>query len=172
MTDGFPPFLDIVFFAMVAAFLVLRLRSVLGRRTGNERPPRPNPYTPPKPGEAEAAADNVTRLPERRPVGETEPPAAPRNALEAGIAQIKIADPSFDARGFTAGAKAAFEMILNAFAAGNTGALRPLLADEVYQRFAAAIQERHAAGQVLETTLVGIKNAEIVEAAMTAATPW
>ncbi len=101
-------------------------------------------------------------------MGETEPPAAPRNALEAGIAQIKIADPSFDARGFTAGAKAAFEMILNAFAAGNTGALRPLLADEVYQRFAAAIQERHAAGQVLETTLVGIKNAEIVEAAMNA----
>ncbi len=165
MTDGLPPFLDIVFFAMVAAFLVLRLRAVLGRRTGNEQQ-RPNPYVKPTPGEAESPADDVTRLPERPAPGETAPAAPPRSALEAGIAQLKIADPSFDPRVFLGGAKAAFEVILNSFAAGDTSTLRPLLADDVYERFAAAIRERHAAGQVLETTLVGVKNAAIVEAAM------
>lgn len=167
MDSGFA-FFDIVFFAMVAAFLILRLRSVLGRRTGNENPERWTSRNKPAP-QARDAADNVSRLPDRaRPVGEAGPvidlPAS--SPAEAGVTQIKVADPSFDARTFTDGARGAFEMIVGAYAQGDTATLRPLLADDVYENFAAAIGGRQQAKQTLETTLVGIKSAEIVEARM------
>ena len=114
-------FLDIIFFAMVAGFLILRLRSVLGRRSGEEKPERWRPQAgkPPVPGAprpGDAPADNVTQFPEREaaPAATAEPPAP--GSVEAGIAAIKTADPSFDAKGFEGGARAAFEMIVNAFA--------------------------------------------------------
>ena len=160
-------FLDIIFFAMVAGFLILRLRSVLGRRTGDENAERWKPH---RPGQApEQLPDNVTRFPERgasqAPAGEEEaaPPPVP-GSVEAGIAAIRAADPSFDARGFAQGARGAFEMIVQAFAQGDAAALRPLLADGVNQSFAAAIRERQSRGHVLSTTLIGIRSAEIVEA--------
>jgi predicted lipid-binding transport protein (Tim44 family) len=166
MDSGFA-FFDIVFFAMVAAFLILRLRSVLGRRTGNENPER---WTARKPApQAREAADNVARLPDRsRPAGEAGPVLdLPANSpVEAGVTQIKVADPSFDARGFVEGARGAFEMIVGAYAQGDSATLRPLLADDVYENFAAAIRGRQQAKQTLETTLVGIKSADIVEARM------
>jgi predicted lipid-binding transport protein (Tim44 family) len=167
MDSGFA-FFDIVFFAMVAAFLILRLRSVLGRRTGNENPERWTARNKPA-AQARDAADNVARLPERaRPAGEAGPvidlPAS--SPAEAGLTQIKVADPSFDARVFTEGARGAFEMIVGAYAQGDTAGLRPLLADDVYENFAAAIRGRQEAKQTLETTLVGIKSAEIIEARM------
>ena len=168
MDSGFA-FFDIVFFAMVAAFLILRLRSVLGRRTGNENSER---WTTRKPApQAREASDNIARLPDRsRPAGESAPaptldlPAS--SPAEAGLTQIKVADSSFDARSFVDGARGAFEMIVGAYAQGDAATLRPLLADDVYENFAAAIRNRQQAKQTLETTLVGIKSAEIIEARM------
>jgi predicted lipid-binding transport protein (Tim44 family) len=165
MDSGFA-FFDIVFFAMVAAFLILRLRSVLGRRTGNENPER---WTARKPApQAREAADNITRLPDRsRPAGEAPTLDLPANSpVEAGLTQIKVADPSFDARSFIERARGAFEMIVGAYAQGDTATLRPLLADDVYENFAAAIRARQQAKQTLETTLVGIKSADVVQARM------
>lgn len=170
MGDGFA-FLDIVFFAMVAGFLILRLRGVLGRRTGNEsperwttRPPRqvPGKTAPAAPGEA--LPDNVTRLPDRATRPADSAPAEPGSPLEAGITQIKLADRNFDPRGFATGARGAFEMIVGAFAQGDKAALRPLLSDEVYKQFADAIDARQQAKQTLETTLIGVRNVDIVEA--------
>lgn len=152
--------IEIVIFAMIAAFLVYRLRSVLGRRTGEERQ-RPNPFTV-QPGRP----DNVVTLPER---GRPRPDAAPVSpdepmSLAASLAQIKSADPSFDEKHFLQGARAAFQMIVEAFARGDTAALRPLLSDEVYDNFARAIRERQAAGQTLETRIDQIREADVVEA--------
>jgi predicted lipid-binding transport protein (Tim44 family) len=169
MGDSSFQFFDIIFFAMVAAFLVLRLRSVLGKRTGTENPERWRPRPPVAPrGDQPARPDNVTPLPPRNgaPPAEVLAPAAPSTPLEAGITQIKLADPSFDPRGFVAGAKQAFEMIVGAFAQGDSAALRPLLSDEVYDNFVSDIRRRQQAKQTLETTLVGIKSAEIIEAKM------
>lgn len=161
MGDGFP-FLDIIFFAMVAAFLILRLRSVLGKRTGNERP-RQDPFQP-RPEQDEDDSDNVVSLP-KRDGARPDMTAAP-GSLAASLTQVKIADPSFDEKYFASGAQAAFEMIVAAFARGDKDALRPLLDDDVYDRFAAAIDQRVARGETLETTLVEIKAADITEAAM------
>jgi predicted lipid-binding transport protein (Tim44 family) len=166
MGDSFQ-FFDIIFFAMVAAFLVLRLRSVLGKRTGNENPERwRSTPTPPRNAEPLPRPDNVTPLPPRNGAPVDVTPPTPATPLDAGITQIKLADPSFEPREFASGAKQAFEMIIAAFAQGDSAALRPLLSDEVYDNFVADIRRRQQAKQTLETTLVGIKSAEIIEAKM------
>ena len=155
MGDGFQA-LDIILFAMIAAFLVLRLRSVLGKRTGHEkRPPE---------GAAESRResqpnDNVVELPDRNtdtsaPVFENIDPDDP---IAVGLTEVKIADPSFDLETFKGGATAAFEMVVQAFAEGDVKALRGLLNDEVLDNFTAAIEEREKAGETLETTVIGIK---------------
>ena len=161
MGEGFY-FIDILIFAMIAAFLVYRLRGVLGRRHGEERQ-RPNPYTS-RPGQE--AGDNVVTLPDRGRVPVDVPPPAPDEpySLAAGIAQIQANDPTFDEKGFVQGAKAAFGMIVTAFAQGDTPTLRPLLSDDVYDNFAAAIRNRQSSGETLETTVTAIRDADVTEA--------
>ncbi len=156
-------FLDIIVFAALAAFLVLRLRSVLGRRTGNERPPRDVFGTKPSPDQAN---DTVVALPSRvraEPAAEDVDQADP---LAVGLAQIRGIDSAFDPDGFAAGARGAFEMIVASFSAGDRDTLRPLLSDEVFENFNQAITDRAEHKHSLETTLVGIRTAEIIEASM------
>ena len=120
MGEGFQ-FLDIVFFAMVAAFLVLRLRNVLGRRTGQERPPPADPFGRRKPVERPEETGKVLELPDRGPATiREEPQAGPADPTSGAITQIKIADPSFDLDHFLGGARRAFEMTVQ-WASARTG---------------------------------------------------
>ncbi|CAK0751242.1 Tim44 domain-containing protein [Azospirillaceae bacterium] len=172
MNDGFY-FIDIVIFAMVAGFLVYRLRSVLGRRHGEERS-RPNPFAaPPSPGGLPDShlPDNVIPLPDRNARLQQQPPEflpAPESdlpqSLEANLARVRMADPNFDEKAFLRGARNAFEVIIAAFADGNLETLRPLLSDEVYNHFASAVRSRIAAGETLETRLERICEVELLEA--------
>lgn len=157
MSDGFH-LLDIVFFAMVAAFLVLRLRSVLGRRTGEERPPPESPAAR-RPG-APVTGTVIDLASQRKPAAEP-PPTGP---AAGGLLAIRAAEPSFSHLAFLDGARGAFTMIVAAFAAGDTATLKPLLSPEVFGQFAAAIQARVQAGHRLETELVRIRSAEAIEA--------
>jgi predicted lipid-binding transport protein (Tim44 family) len=164
MSEGFA-YIDILFFAMVAAFIALRLRSVLGRRTGHERR-RSGGF-----GNARSngATDNVVALPDRSgPAAEAEAGIADLadGDVKAGLTQIRRADQRFDLRAFLSGARGAFEMIVEAYSAGDKEALRPLLADAVFNGFAGAIDQRAAAGQTLETQLIAIRAADVVEAGM------
>jgi predicted lipid-binding transport protein (Tim44 family) len=155
-----PHYFDIILFAMVAAFLVLRLRSVLGRRTGNER--RRELLRGPA-----TAGDKVVALGQRpNSVTAVTPIAAqaPAGTVAGGLAQIAAADPAFDAKQFLDGARAAFDWVLGAFAAGDKTKLRPLLSDDVYKPFAAAIDEREAASETLETRVSKVSDIDIVEA--------
>jgi predicted lipid-binding transport protein (Tim44 family) len=171
MSDGFA-YIDILFFAMVAAFIALRLRSVLGRRTGQERrrtggflgPSRANGAA-----DGKSASDNVVALPDRTSVPvETDAAIADlaEGKVKTGLTQIRLADPSFDLNQFLTGARAAFEMIVQAYAAGDKDALRPLLADDVFAGFAGAIDQRSADGHTLDTQLMAIESADVVEAGM------
>jgi predicted lipid-binding transport protein (Tim44 family) len=164
MSEGFQ-YIDILFFAMVAAFIALRLRSVLGRRTGQERR-RSAGFGSPRPN---GAADNVVSLPDRSSA-QAEADAGlvdlADGSVKTGLTQIRLADSRFDLQQFLAGARAAFEMIVEAYAAGDKAALRPLLADEVYRGFDGAIDQRQAAGQTLETQLTAVPAAEVVGAEM------
>jgi predicted lipid-binding transport protein (Tim44 family) len=149
-------YFDIILFAMVAGFLVLRLRSVLGRRTGNERR-RDLFFRRPR-----ALAEKVPAAAEATPLAVT--PSVPVDKMTEGLNQIRRADPRFDPQGFLDGARVAFDMIVTAFAGGDKAALRPLLSDEVFQQFVAAIDERNAAQETLETKILQLDNSKIVEA--------
>ncbi len=158
-------FLDIILFALIAIFLGLRLRSMLGRRTGQER--RRDPFAARK--TEEASEGKVIPLPDRgaQAAGAEATEASPGGAdadVQAGFEGIAAADRGFSPAAFLAGARAAFEIVVNAFGAGDAGALRPLLSDEVFDNFNRAIQARAKAGHTRQTTLVGIASASVVEA--------
>jgi predicted lipid-binding transport protein (Tim44 family) len=156
----FQQYFDIILFAMVAGFLVLRLRSVLGRRTGNER--RRDLFV----RRDRPVADKVPVIDEQGANGSM-PAATDTRAMDAvaeGVNQIRRADPSFDAPQFLEGVRIAFEMIVTAFAGGDKASLRPLLSDEVFQQFATAIDERAAAKETLETRILQLDSADIAEA--------
>jgi len=165
MGDSFA-YLDVVLLAMVAAFLIYRLRGVLGRRTGNEKP-RPDPFRAEETAPRRAPPAVAPRqLPERAPAVERRPAemTEPANPIAEGLRQIAAADPAFGPDWFIAGARKAFAQIVEAFAKGDLQTLRPLLNDDVYGNFTAAIEARGRAGETLETTLVGVKAADILEA--------
>jgi predicted lipid-binding transport protein (Tim44 family) len=169
MSGGYQ-YLDIILFALVAAFLILRLRNVLGRRNGH-RGRSNDPFgTPSKPEKSE---DKVVRLPDRSDqtpetaqAAAEEPESETQTPLEAGLTQIKVADPKFDPREFLSGARLAFEVILTSYAGSDTAALKPLLSPEVFGNFSQSIRDRQQANETMEITLVGIKSADTVEAYM------
>lgn len=156
MGDGGFQFLDILLLGAIAGFIALRLRAVLGQRTGHEQRRRP-PFGGPE-GEAEKPGaderDNVIALPRRE---------ADAGPVDEKVQRIRAADPTFDGAEFLEGAKAAYEMIVTAFAAGDKDALRPLLSREVFTDFAGVIDERTNRGETVETTFVGLRSAEIAD---------
>ncbi len=180
MSDGFQYF-DIIFFALIAVFVILRLRSALGRRTGQERQRLNNIFsrsTEPEdqntgkvihlPGRGEESEDELFEK-ELSDIGEREAtqPQAGNDDMEevrAGLMRIRTADPDFSPRFFQSGSKGAFEIIVEAFAAGDTAALRPLLGDDVYDEFADAIRARIAAKETVETAIVSLDSTDIVAA--------
>jgi len=156
MGDGGFQFLDIILLGAVAGFIALRLRSVLGQRTGHEQQRRRRFGAGPETDAPETAEDGkIITLPRR-----DQPPAT---TGDAGIDRIRAADPRFDVAEFLNGAKAAYEMIVTAFAAGDKDTLRPMLSREVFADFAGVIDERAKRGETMETTVVGLRNVEIVE---------
>ena len=160
LSEGFF-FVDIIVFALIAGFLVYRLYSVLGRRTGEERP-RPRPFGADRPGSD--VPDNVIPLPERGRTSEANDKGEQPFSLAAGLAQIRTADPTFDEKLFLQGAHSAFEIIVKGYADGDTAVLRPLLSDDVYDSFATEIRRRVAAGEKHETTIERVRDIEILEA--------
>jgi predicted lipid-binding transport protein (Tim44 family) len=165
MGDGY--YLDILLFALVAAFLIFRLRSVLGRRDGFQGKSEDRMPFPERP---DRMAEPPVRLPDRTDGPDAasidEGPATQPPSVDAGVTQIRVADPSFDEKEFVAGAQKAFEWILQAFANDDLRRLQPLLSQEVFNNFAQTIRSRQQAGNTLESTLVGFKSADIVEAYM------
>jgi predicted lipid-binding transport protein (Tim44 family) len=168
-----------IIFLALAVFIFLRLRSVLGQRTGRERPPY-DPYAAREP--ARPATEKVVALPNRIPDTAQKPsepsePAEPATPVErwAGVAAvgspvatgldaIAAADPEFDAKHFLTGARAAYEMIVNAYAEGDRRTLKNLLSREVYDGFDGAIADREKKGEKVESRFVAIDKAEITAA--------
>jgi predicted lipid-binding transport protein (Tim44 family) len=164
-----------IIFLALAVFIFLRLRSVLGQRTGRERPPY-DPYSAREP--ARPAPENVAALPNRtldaaapKPAEEAIEPgerwkgvAEPGSVLAAGLDAIAAADSGFDAKHFVTGARAAYEMIVTAYAEGDRRTLKNLLAREVYDGFESAITERERKGETVESRFVSIDEAAVTNA--------
>ncbi len=161
----------------VAIVVLVRLRSVLGTRTGNERPPTPRVQPQPQSTtQTKAPADdNVTQISLALP-----PPEIDRRALKldaeieqlshgdahvaAGLKAVADADPAFSPKAFIEGAKQAYEMIVTAFAAGDRKTLKNLLDKDVYDGFEKAIADREAAGRTVDFTFVGLPGIAISDA--------
>lgn len=173
-------FIDIytIIFLVIAVVIFIRLRSVLGRRTGNERQPF-DPYSK-REGLPGAANGKVVDLPRR---ASSAPPATAAETQQSVAERIKAAapegtplndslkaiagvDPSFEAREFLNGAKAAYEMVVTAFAEGDRKTLKQLLSREVYDGFVGAIGQREARGETIEFRFVGIDRTEIMTAGL------
>ena len=151
--------IEIVILAMIAAFLGLRLYSVLGRRAEHEEEPIPTRFDA---GEAHPPAP-VAQL---RTAAPARPPELEgvRPAVEQGVRAIAAADRRFDILGFLEGAKGAYAIVLEAFWSGDRETLRELCDDDVYASFDAAISAREEAGETLDNRLVRIEEAKIDEA--------
>ncbi|MFO1255606.1 MAG: Tim44/TimA family putative adaptor protein [Sphingomonadaceae bacterium] len=153
---------EIVILAMVAAFLGLRLYSVLGRRAEHEEQPRLEPTSEPAP---RISAPELTD----RSAGSAQPrPLVPgvTPAIERGLKEIAVADKRFDILSFLEGAKGAYGMVLEAFWKGDRESLAKLCDPAVLTAFSAAIDAREAAGEKLDNRLVRITDAVIVAAAL------
>lgn len=162
-----------IFFLIAAVVIFFQLRSVLGRRTGNERPPF-DPYTASRTREKDPAkGENVVSLPRKRNGNDNEDAyvaidamAKPGTDVNRGLRAIKDADPSFDPKGFVEGAKMAYEMIVMAYADGDRKTLKNLLSREVYDGFVAAIADRETRSEKIQSSFVGIDKIDIVAAEM------
>lgn len=151
-------FLDIILLAMIVAVIAFRLYSVLGRRTGHERSPEEQVHVPDARAK-QGSSDNVVKLPERS----TSTPTA-NDPVSRAMMDIKLADRHFDEAQFMEGARAAYEMVVVAFAEGDREALRPLLNEEVYAAFEGAISERERRNQSMEFNFLGLEAAEVTGA--------
>lgn len=151
---------SIVLLAMIAAFLGMRLYSVLGKRTGHEQEPvlpRRDDRAGPVPVRLDDADASAPAQGAPAQAGLVYEPAA-----ENGLRQLLATDRGFDAGRFMEGAEAAYRMILEAFWTGDRNALRDLCDDDSYDAFVAAIDAREARGERLDNRLVGIDSARIV----------
>ena len=163
-----------IIFLALAVFIFLRLRSVLGQRTGRERPPY-DPFAA-RDQVRGTTGDKVVTLPTRaveqaaKPAEPAEPVdrwkdiAPPGSAVAAGLDAILAADKTFDPRHFLTGARAAYEMIVTAFAQGDRRTLRERLSKEVYDSFEGVIREREGRGETAESRFVSIDTTEIAAA--------
>jgi predicted lipid-binding transport protein (Tim44 family) len=164
-----------IIFLALAVFIFLRLRSVLGQRTGRERPPY-DPYSA-RDAVRGATNDNIVTLPGRsaadaaqKPAETAEPAerwkgiAEPGSTVAAGLDTIAGEDKAFDVKHFVTGARAAYEMIVLAYAEGDRRTLKNLLSREVYEGFETAIRERESKGETVETRFVAIDKSDITAA--------
>jgi predicted lipid-binding transport protein (Tim44 family) len=157
----------------VAVFVLFRLRSVLGTRTGNERPPMerrkpaeaaPEETVVPLRPRGTAAPDLDDDHRARKIEAEIEQFSKGNEELGAGLKAVVEADPTFTPKSFLEGAKQAYEMIVTAYASGDRAMLKNLLEKDVFEGFQRAIADREAAGQSVDFTFVGLPKIEISDA--------
>jgi predicted lipid-binding transport protein (Tim44 family) len=164
-----------IIFLALAVFIFLRLRNVLGQRTGTERPPFDRAARNTVPGGPDSSVVPIPgKVIDQAPLAPTAEVTAPSDrwkdvapagtALAQGLDEIAASDTSFDPKHFLSGARSAYEMIVLAFANGDRRALRDLLSSEVYDSFEAVIRDREKHEQKTETRFVSIDKAELVGA--------
>jgi predicted lipid-binding transport protein (Tim44 family) len=147
----------LLFFAGVTAFVIFRLISVMGTRTGHEQS-----------HDLEAvrrAASSRADDPQREERDERATPEPPK-PVSTNARVLREADPYFDEAAFLEGARGAYEMIVEAFASGDLKSIRPYLNDSVYGAFKGAVVDRDGAGYASDLKFVGIERASIIESSV------
>lgn len=152
--------MDIIILAIIAVFVALRLRSVLGKQTGFDLRQSPGGLAPKR-------DERVIQLPERLAPKEEDPVLLAKledAGLSQALASMRNVDADFTAGDFLAGARAAYDMAFDAFRKGERGPLKMLMSPEIYREFDQAIKTREAAEEKPEITLVSISDAAVAGA--------
>lgn len=156
-----------LFFLVAAVLIFLQLRSVLGRRTGHEKPPF-EPMSPREQARPEPVdTGKVITLPRREfsdnedRLNQADLYAKPGTEANNDLRELMKVDPAFDPKGFFQGARMAYEMIVTAFAEGDRKTLRGLLSPEVFESFQSAIADRESRGEKVKFTFVGISRMDL-----------
>ena len=175
--QSFDPFTVAILVAAIV--IILKLRSVLGQKTGHQEDlsdifnQKNKKQQNNQPNQDGPSADNVVKLPTRTQAGgvdadEKDPRIAqidkiakPRTKINKGLKQILQADQSFNPKEFMAGADMAYEMIVNAFAQGDTKSLANLLSREVFEGFESVIDDRNSRGETVKSTFIGIDESQV-----------
>lgn len=144
------PFIDILIFAVIAIFLIFRLRSILGTKDGFENSENRL--------DSESSTDNVIKFKGKSPDKVSVPLSG------SGLKELRKLDPTFKDEEFSNGAKAAFPLILNSFSDGDLGSLRRYLGFDLYEEFSSAIHQRDAAGEKLKITIEKIEDIQLLDA--------
>jgi len=144
------PFIDILIFAVIAVFLIFRLRSILGNRDGFEKPL--------KTVQTESSADNIINFKGKKPIVES----TPLNG--SGLKELRKLDNSFKDEEFLSGAKTAFPLILNAYSESDLGSLRRYVGFDLYEEFSNAIHQRDAAGEHLKIDVETVNDVQLLDA--------
>jgi predicted lipid-binding transport protein (Tim44 family) len=174
--QNFDPFTIAILVAAIVVFL--KLRSVLGQKTGHQEDLSDlfDREKDKQKREDGANADNVVKLPTRQQTNSSDPDekdprlahidkiAKPRTKVNKGLKQILEADNNFNPKEFMAGADMAYEMIVNSFAQGDAKSLKSLLSSEVFEGFKSVIDERESRGETVKSTFIGIDESEIQSA--------
>ncbi len=163
MGGGLP--IDLILFGMIALFLVLRLRSILGRRQGFERPAD----APMRAGRGPAgAAPVIDAVAEPAPPARVLPDAG--SPIGATLTRMQAVDRNFQAQRFLDGAESAFRLIVGAYASGDRLTLRTLLNEDMYTAFETAIATQERNGEINRTDIRSVQTAEILSAALSGVT--
>lgn len=160
-------FLTIIF-AVITGIVFYQLYRVLGQRTGQERPPF-DPLAGQSENDNAGAADNVITLPHHKKTrhvdfSDIDAVAPAGSTINQGLRAIRRVDPSFSVKMFMDGVRAAYEMVLTAFANGDTDTLKKLLAQDVYEGFSTSIAERSKTDETVKFSFVGLSRADIASA--------
>lgn len=164
MNEGFP-YTDLVLLALVAGFILLRLRSTLGHNAELPETPLPRQPQPEIQPEQLVAQQQMADDEDASYIAANLP-----ESLADKIKEVRRIDPSFRARAFLEGAKMAFEMVIDAFSKGDRKTLKLLLAPAVFNGFNDEINRRKAANTTHETTLIAITSAEMADASVAGST--
>ena len=144
------PFIDILIFAVIAVFLIFRLRSILGNRDGFEKPQ--------KAVKTESLQDNIINFKAKSPNTD----AGSLNG--SGLKELRKLDSSFNDEEFLTGAKAAFPLILSAFSQGDLGSLRRYVGFDLYEEFSSAVRQRDAASENLKIDIEQVNDIQLLDA--------
>lgn len=150
MGDGL---LTLIILAGITVFLVMKLKGVLGTKTGLEK--KPEPIFGGRSDQAEPGIVEKPSMPE---------PIAANDPFADAFAKMRTAEPDFSPNDFAQGARGAYEMLLMAFENGDKATLETYLSPDVYQDFAAAIDARADEGLTVDARFVGVREAKIIEA--------
>jgi len=158
------PVIQLLVLAAIALFLILRLRDVLGTREGFEKP------TVTRKADPREERRGQFQVIEGGPDVDITDHVPEGSEAAKALSAMKAADPSFNVGEFLGGARGAYEMILMAFEAGDLAKIRPFLADDVYESFAAVVEARAEKGLTVEADFVGLRELKLQDAEFDPAT--